>query len=202
MPHPDWPVLWYNLLHLGAPDTVSHPVGLVEKILRPVLVYLLLVILLKRVGQRVLAQLNPFDLVVLLTLSNTVQNAIIGNDTSLSGGVIGAVTLLTVNGLLVRFYYRGPDVRQLADTDRDVCLISGGRPQEGEMRRLHINAGELTAKAHERGFDSLDEVDTVVLYPNGTMYFRGRPEMSDAARYQDLVRRLEALGAQVAALRG
>jgi uncharacterized membrane protein YcaP (DUF421 family) len=202
MPHPDWHVLWYNLIHFGAPDTLVHPVGLAEKIVRPVLVYLLLVGLLKGAGQRVLAQLNPFDLVVLLTLSNTVQNAIIGNDTSLSGGVIGAIALLAVNGLLVRLYYRGPDMHQLARAEKDVCLIHGGQLQEQEMRRLHINAGELTAKAHERGFDSLAEVESAVLYPNGTMYFRGRPEMSEAARYHDLVQRLEALGAQVAALRG
>jgi uncharacterized membrane protein YcaP (DUF421 family) len=102
MLYPDWHVLWDNLVRFGTPDTVAHPVGLAEKIVRPVLVYLLLVGLLKRVGQRVLAQLNPFDLVVLLTLSNTVQNAIIGNDTSLTGGAVGAIALLAVNGLLVR----------------------------------------------------------------------------------------------------
>jgi hypothetical protein len=84
--HPDWQALWSNLLLFGAPDSAKHPVSLVEKVVRPVLVYLLLVALLRRAGKRVLAQLNPFDLVVLLTLSNTVQNAIIGNDTSLLGG--------------------------------------------------------------------------------------------------------------------
>jgi uncharacterized membrane protein YcaP (DUF421 family) len=115
--------------------------------------------------------------------------------------VIGAIALLSVNGLLVRLYYRGPDMQQLASAERDVCLITGGQLQEEAMRRLHINAGELTAKAHERGFDSLADVESAVLYPNGTMYFRGHPEKSDQARYQDLVRRLEALGAQVAALR-
>jgi uncharacterized membrane protein YcaP (DUF421 family) len=201
MLYPDWHVLWDNLVRFGTPDTVAHPVGLAEKIVRPVLVYLLLVGLLKRVGQRVLAQLNPFDLVVLLTLSNTVQNAIIGNDTSLTGGAVGAIALLAVNGLLVRLYYRGPDMGKLARAERDVCLIHGGKLQEHEMRRFHINAGELTAKAHERGFDSLDEVESAVLYPNGTMYFGGRPEMSETARYHDLVRRLDALGTQVATLR-
>ncbi len=63
---------------------------MLEKLIRPVLVYLVLVFGLLKFGKRVLAQLNPFDLVVLLTLSNTVQNAIIGNDTSLSGGILGA----------------------------------------------------------------------------------------------------------------
>ena len=202
LPHLDWPGLWYNLWHFGAPDTMAHPVSWLEKVLRPMAVYLVLVFLLRRFGKRVLAQLNPFDLVVLLTLSNTVQNAIIGNDTSLLGGIIGAVALLGVNALLVRYYYRGPEMERISKADKDVCLIAGGVLQEDEMRRLHINAGELTAKAHERGFDSLAEVETALLYPNGTIYFRGPEAMSETARHEEIMRRLDALGAQIAGLRG
>ena len=201
MPHFDWPSFWANLTHLGMLGDPTHPVSVLEKILRPVAVYLLLVFALKTVGKRMLAQLNPFDFVVLLTLSNTVQNAIIGNDTSLLGGVIGAAALLGINAVLVRIFYRGPEMADMAHTEKDICLIIGGELQEAEMRRLHINAGELTGKAHERGFDSLDEVETAILYPNGTIYFRGREAMSEAARHQELLRRLDALGAEVAALR-
>jgi uncharacterized membrane protein YcaP (DUF421 family) len=201
MPHFDWPALWANLTHLGMLDDPTHPVSIAEKVLRPVLVYLLLVFALRKAGKRLLAQLNPFDFVVLLTLSNTVQNAIIGNDTSLLGGVIGAAALLGVNAVLVRFFYRGPEMTQIARGDRDICLIAGGRLQEDAMRRLHINAGELIAKAHERGFDSLDEVESAVLYPNGTIYFRGQEAASDAARHRELLGRLDALGTQLAALR-
>jgi uncharacterized membrane protein YcaP (DUF421 family) len=201
MPHFDWPALWANLTHLGMLDDPTHPVSIAEKVVRPVLVYLLLVFALRKAGKRLLAQLNPFDFVVLLTLSNTVQNAIIGNDTSLLGGVIGAAALLGVNAVLVRFFYRGPEMTQIARGDRDICLIAGGQLQEDAMRRLHINAGELIAKAHERGFDSLDEVESAVLYPNGTIYFRGQDAASDAARHRELLGRLDALGAQLAALR-
>ena len=201
MPHIDWPALWANLTHLGMFGDPTHPVSVAEKVVRPVLVYLLLVFALKKAGKRVLAQLNPFDFVVLLTLSNTVQNAIIGNDTSLLGGVIGAAALLGINAVLVRFFYRGPEMTQIASGDRDICLIAGGQLQEDAMRRLQINAGELIAKAHERGFDSLDEVENAVLYPNGTIYFRGQEAASDAARHRELLSRLDALGAQLAALR-
>jgi len=202
MPHIDWSSLWFNLAHFGAPDSATHPVSLAEKVLRPAIVYLLLVFLLRRMGKRILAQLNPFDFVVLLTLSNTVQNAIIGNDTSLLGGAIGAGALIAVNALLVRFYYRGPEIQHLFKADLDAVLIAGGLLQEREMRRLHINAGELTAKAHERGFDSLEDIDFAVLYPNGTIYFRGKESMSESAHYEEIIRRLDSLGAQVAALRG
>ena len=87
--------VWHNMMHLDLP--------LLEKILRPIIIYLFLIIALKLAGKRELAQLNPFDLVVLLTLSNTVQNAIIGNDNSLSGGIVGAGTLLILNYFIVRF---------------------------------------------------------------------------------------------------
>ena len=90
-----------------------------EKILRPVVVYLFLVVGLRLAGKRELAQLNPFDLVVLLTLSNTVQNAIIGDDNTVTGGVIGAATLLLVNFLVVRFLYRHKTL------DR---MVEGGPP--------------------------------------------------------------------------
>ena len=205
MPHLDWPALWtnlptlwHNLVVFGAPDT---PVSLLEKALRPVAVYLLLVAALRAFGKRMLAQLNPFDFVVLLTLSNTVQNAIIGNDTSLLGGLVGAAALLGVNAVLVRRHYRGSSMDRMSADAHDVCLIQDGRIIEPELRRLHINPGELTAKAHERGFDSLNEVETALLYPNGTIYFRGRDADSDAARHAELLRRLDALGAEVAALR-
>src|SRR6476660_2620163 len=138
--HLDWQTLWSNLLYFGAPDSATHPVSLVEKVVRPVLVYLLLVALLRRAGKRVLAQLNPFDLVVLLTLSNTVQNAIIGNDTSLLGGAVGAAALLLVNAVLVRIYYRGPEENLLSDQDRDISLITRGRLERSEKRRLPVNA--------------------------------------------------------------
>lgn len=197
----DWHTLLGNLLHFGTPDTDTHPVSWIEKIVRPVVVYLVLVFGLKSFGKRVLAQLNPFDLVVLLTISNTVQNAIIGNDTSLSGGILGAAALLGINAILVRIFYRGPSKDLLWRSDRDVSLICDGEMRESEMRRLHVNAGELLAKAHERGFDSLDEVDSVMLYPNGTIYIKGKPMTTESDRFEAIIRRLDDLSVQVAALR-
>ena len=98
---PEWLAtskMWSDTFVVGAP--------IAEKILRPILVYIFLVVALRVFGKRELAQLNPFDLVVLLSLSNTVQNAIIGNDNSLTGGLIGALALLALNYLVVRFLFR------------------------------------------------------------------------------------------------
>src|SRR5262245_14023652 len=116
----DWHTFVVNLFELGTGDPA---VSILEKIVRPIAVYLLLVFLLRMFGKRILAQLNPFDLVVLLTLSNTVQNAIIGNDTSLSGGVIGALSLVGINALLVRIYYRGPEAGQQMIQSNDTYLV-------------------------------------------------------------------------------
>src|ERR1700674_4747856 len=104
--------LWTDMFVLGL------PVG--EKILRSVLVYLFLVVGLRVAGKRELAQLNPFDLVVLLTLSNAVQNAIIGDDNSVTGGVIGATTLLAVNYVVVRFMYTHERLEQLVEGAPDI----------------------------------------------------------------------------------
>ena len=92
----------HSMFHMSLP--------VMEKILRPVIVYLCLIVFLRLFGKRELAQLNPFDLVVLLSLSNTVQNAIIGDDNSVSGGVIGAFALLAINWLLMRVLYKAPKI--------------------------------------------------------------------------------------------
>ena len=192
----DWHTLVVNLFRLGASDLT---ISILEKIIRPVAVYLVLVAALRRFGKRTLAQLNPFDLVVLLTLSNTVQNAIIGNDTSLSGGVIGAAALLGINAVLVRVYYRGPLIERRIMEEDDTYLIRDHRLQEAELGKLHINVGELTALAHERGFDDLHEVESAVLYPNGTIYMKGAS--SDSARLGEILNQVQALRQEVAAIR-
>src|ERR1700677_5051436 len=110
--------IWTDMFALGLP--------IAEKILRPLVVYFFLVIGLRLAGKRELAQLNPFDLVVLLTLSNTVQNAIIGDDNSVTGGIIGAATLLFINFLVVRFLFRHDKLDRLLEGDATI-LIKNGR---------------------------------------------------------------------------
>src|SRR6204780_82015 len=99
--------MWSDMFHLGLP--------ILEKIIRSVVVYAFLIVGLRLAGKRELAQLNPFDLVVLLTLSNTVQNAIIGDDNSVTGGLLGAATLLLVNFMVVRFLFRHEKLDRLVE---------------------------------------------------------------------------------------
>src|SRR5579872_4525939 len=111
--------LWTNMFSL------DPSISILEKMLRPVLVYVFLIVGLRLAGKRELAQLNPFDLVVLLTLSNAVQNAIIGDDNSVTGGIIGAATLLIVNYIVVRFMYSHEKLEQLVEGSPDVLVDDG-----------------------------------------------------------------------------
>src|SRR5438132_6490278 len=117
--------LWRDLFH---PD-----VSILEKIVRPILVYAFLIAGLRLAGKRELAQLNTFDLVVLLTLSNTVQNAIIGEDNSVAGGLLGAATLLVLNYCVVRFLYGHEQLERLVEGEADV-LIENGVIQHDRLR--------------------------------------------------------------------
>jgi uncharacterized membrane protein YcaP (DUF421 family) len=171
-----------------------------EKILRPLVVYFFLIVALRLAGKRELAQLNPFDLVVLLTLSNTVQNAIIGDDNSVTGGLIGASTLLVVNYFVVRFLYDHQTLDQLIEGRADL-LMKDGRLQMDRLQSEMITLPELEAAAHRQGVASLAEVDRIVLESGGTLSFIAKKPPLEETRHQDLLRRLDELTREVAALR-
>ena len=187
------PTMWSHMFALSLP--------VLEKILRPLIVYVFLIVGLRLAGKRELAQLNPFDLVVLLTLSNTVQNAIIGEDNSVTGGLIGAATLLAVNYLVVRFLYSHERLDRAVTGSADV-LIENGRVKTERLRRELITMPELEAAAHRQGFASLDEIERAILEPSGTICFVGKTPSVEARRHQELVARLDQLGRELAALRG
>jgi len=184
--------LIHDMFFLGLP--------IAEKILRPVAVYGFLIVGLRLAGKRELAQLNPFDLVVLLTISNTVQNAIIGDDNSVTGGVIGAATLLVVNHWVVRFLYGHERLDQLIEGAADV-LIDNGVIQMDRLRKELITQGELEAAAHKQGFASLDEIDRAILDPGGSICFFAKKPLPEASRHDEVMAALGRLSAQISALR-
>lgn len=181
-------------------DMFLIPIPILEKIIRPILVYIALILLLRVFGKRELAQLNPFDLVVLLSLSNTVQNAIIGNDNSLSGGIIGAATLLTVNWLVVRVLYSSPRLNHmLGGVERR--LITNGRVDNYALKKELLSQEDLLAVLHRQGFETFDEISTCVLEPNGSFYVEGRKPNADEDRQKVLLDRLEELNHEIKSLR-
>jgi uncharacterized membrane protein YcaP (DUF421 family) len=186
-----------NLFHIG-PDAQTS-ISLLEKVIRPVLVYLFLVIGLRLAGKRELAQLNAFDLVVLLTLSNTVQNAIIGSDNSLLGGVVGATTLLVFNYLVVRFVFAHPRMERLIEGEADVLMRSGALIPD-RLRAEGVTKDELEAAARRQGFLSLNDIDKAILEANGGITFVAKKPRAQEARHQDLMKRLDELSVEVKAI--
>jgi uncharacterized membrane protein YcaP (DUF421 family) len=182
-------------------DMFTVMVPLLEKVLRPVVVYLALVVLLRIFGKRELAQLNPFDLVVLLSLSNTVQNAIIGNDNSITGGLIGAMTLLATNYLVVRFLFKHRRLDQLVE-GKPTILIDRGKVQTKNLAKELLSHSELLTVLHRQGFDRIDEVEQCVLEPSGTFAIRRRVPAEDDIQFAELIRRLEHIDTRLTALAG
>ena len=181
-------------------DMFQMQLPLLEKLLRPAIVYLALVVLLRIFGKRELAQLNPFDLVVLLSLSNTVQNAIIGNDNSLSGGIIGAVALLAVNWLVVRALFSSPKLTRMFE-GRSTVLIRNGHVDQKALKRESLTGQELLDVIHRQGLESIHKVQRCELEPNGTFYVEAfEPSVADK-QHDELLAKLEALQSQIAALR-
>ena len=189
MPHS---LIFDNMFHL--------PLPILEKLARPVIVYLVLVVLLRLFGKRELAQLNPFDLVVLLSLSNTVQNAIIGDDNSVTGGVIGAFSLLAINWLVVRVLFRSQRLTSAIEGESTVLIVDGHLDTRA-MEQESLTREELLSVIHKQGFEDFDQVRKCQLDPNGTFYVEAfDPSVADK-RHEELLARLEALSREVAALR-
>jgi uncharacterized membrane protein YcaP (DUF421 family) len=182
---------WADMFRLGLP--------VIEKVLRPCLVYIFLVIGLRVFGKRELAQTNTFDLIVLLTLSNTVQNAIIGEDNSVTGGVIGAISLLALNYLVVRFLFRRAKLDRFLE-GAPVVLIQDGKVLHQNLDRELITLSELKAAAHKQGFRDLSDVARGVLETGGSLAFIAKDPTPSQTHYEDLAHRLDTISLQLQAL--
>jgi uncharacterized membrane protein YcaP (DUF421 family) len=176
------------MFHLGLP--------LAEKILRPIIVYIALILFLRVFGKRELAQLNPFDLVVLLSLSNVVQNALIGDDNTITGGLIGAFTLLAINWLTVRMLYYRPKL------DASRVLIENGLVCEDALKAELMTKTELMVVAHRQGFEQFDDIDRCVIEPGGTFAMYHKRPTDDEKQFAAVMAKLEELTAEVRALKG
>jgi uncharacterized membrane protein YcaP (DUF421 family) len=174
--------------------------SIIEKIIRPILVYIFLVIALRIFGKRELAQLNPFDLIVILLLSNTVQNAIIGQDISLSGGLIGAVSLLSFNYIVVRFLFKHRRLDQIIE-GKETKLIENGVINHQAMAKELLTESEMMAVAHRQGFQGLKSLKTFALEANGNILLEGKQPSQNEKRHAELIEKIEALTKQVAELK-
>jgi len=127
-------------------------VQILEKIVRPLVVYFFLLIAFRLAGKRELGQMTPFDLIVLLTISNVLQNAMIGPDNSLSGGLIGGLALFCANGLIGRLTLHFPGLARLLE-GKPTPLIEDGRILTRNLRREVMTRAELDRAIRKHDLD-------------------------------------------------
>jgi uncharacterized membrane protein YcaP (DUF421 family) len=187
------------MLHQIRHNMFGLNLPILEKIIRPILVYVFLIVLLRVFGKRELAQLNPFDLVVLLSLSNTVQNAIIGDDNTVAGGFIGAFTLLFTNYVVVRFLFRHRRLDQILEGKPSI-LIHEGKINKKDMAKELITMAELQSVCRRQGFEGVHEVETCVLEPGGAFVMKRKCPSDSDTKHQEIVEALEAIRARLAEL--
>jgi uncharacterized membrane protein YcaP (DUF421 family) len=188
-------------MHPISSDLFVPGIPILEKVFRTVIVYAFLLIGLRVAGKREMGQFNPFDLVVLLVLSNTVQNAIIGNDNSLIGGLLGASFLLVLNYAVVRFLFSHPKLDRTVEGD-SLELVLNGEILRDNLKRELITEGELMAAARKQGIDSLKEVACARLEIGGAVTFVVNKPTEDEMRFRRLMEKLEGLERRMERLAG
>jgi uncharacterized membrane protein YcaP (DUF421 family) len=162
--------MWHAIFTMG--------IGVGEKLLRALIVYAFLIVALRVIGKRELAQQDTLDFLVLLLVANAVQNGIIGNDTSVTGAIVGALALFAINYTCKALAYRYGWADRVFDGSPSY-LIRDGQPVPSSLRRELISRPELRAIARRQGFESLSDIGTAVLETNGTITFARKGEPYD-----------------------
>jgi uncharacterized membrane protein YcaP (DUF421 family) len=180
----------------GVVDDLLHlPMPPAEKVVRTVAVYLGILLVIRVAGKRLMAQMNSQDLVVVLLLSNVVQNAIIGEDNSLLGGLLGAAVLVLVNSGLDHVALRSPRVAWLLD-GRPTEVVRDGLVDVRALAHLGMTPEELENAVQTHGANSLSEVQRVALEPGGSITVDLKPDARNAT-IGDLRRAVDALTARL-----
>jgi uncharacterized membrane protein YcaP (DUF421 family) len=179
-------------------DMFVEQIPVAEKILRTILIYALVAVLIRATGKRGLSGLNNLDIVVMILLSNVVQNAIIGDDLSVTGGAVGAVTLVVVNSLLNRAAVRSEFFARIFDGTQ-TRVISDGRILDKAVRHLGLTKSELEHAVRLQNGDDIKQVERGVLTPDGQLLVTLRSEEQSATK-ADIERLTDQLGRIEAAL--
>src|ERR1700730_3452965 len=178
-------------------DMFVEQIPLAEKILRTVIVYALLAVLFRLTGKRELAGMNTFDFIVIFLLSNVVENAVIGNDTSLIGGMIGCVTLGSVNTGVNRLIAVSATAARIF-AGRATTVIRDGHVVERALRRLGMRRSELDHAVRLQNGNDVAQVGHGDLEPGGQLVLTLKAAeqsvtKADVAELTDRLRRIERL---------
>ncbi|MEI8392353.1 MAG: YetF domain-containing protein [Actinomycetes bacterium] len=176
--------MWHNIFHLEP--------SVLEKVIRPIFIYIFLLVGLRLGGRREFSQLNMLDFIVLLAVANAVQNGIIGQDDSVSGALIGASSLLLVNGIAVLLTRHSRGMRRLLIGSESV-LIKDGLAYDRSIRRERLGPEDIHQAITEAGGRSIEEVELCVIEPNGHIVVRLKPNDHGTAQFAQLMNRIDEL---------
>ena len=163
------------------------PNALLEIVARTAIVYLALLVGLRLTGKRQVGQFTPFDLLLLLLLANAVQNAMVGPDTSLVGGVVAAAALFAVNTAAARFAWRSKGAARLFE-GTPTLLIQQGQILDGNLAREGISNEDLLRALREHGIESVDVVRSAILEVDGSISVLKQDEMPTTPRPHHRIR--------------
>lgn len=155
--------------------------SLIEIVLRTAIVYFVILIGIRLTGKREIGQMAPFDLALLLLISNAVQNAMTGPDMSVSGGIVAAVTLLVLNAAVTRVVWKNRKMRRFVE-GTPTLLIRNGKIIQENLNRERVSADELTQALREHGVASVDDVSVAVLEIDGSISVLKNEEVPSADR--------------------
>ena len=150
--------MWHNLWSIGS--------SWQERAVRAIIVYVFLLVLFRIFGRRELGQLTGFDIIVLLTVSNILQNAMIGNDNSVTGGIVGAAVLLAANLTLALIVFRSRRAERVVEGSPRV-LIHDGVLQHDQIKMELLTEQDVLSAVHREGLDSFSDVRLAIAEPNG-----------------------------------
>ena len=184
-----------NMVH----DMFTLGVPVWERIARAILVYFFVVVALRLAGKREIGALNPFDLVVLLFLSNILQNSIIGNDLSITGGLIGAATLLLLNYAVQRFLFDHQALDRVLEGEATV-LIEDGKILHENLKKELVTEDVLIVAVHKQGLLDIADVEKAVLETDGNISVFARTPTTDAQRHMEMSVKLDRIEATLARL--
>lgn len=178
-------------------DIFAQQIPFAEKLVRTILVYALIAVLLRMTGKRGLAALNSLDIVVVILLSNVVQNAIIGSDNSFTGGLIGAVTLVAINSAVNRAALRSDRFLRIFEGS-DTPVIENGTPIARAVQRLGLRRHDLDHAVRLQNGDDVDEVESGFFDPAGQLILTLKADeqsatKGDVARLAEQLARIERL---------
>jgi uncharacterized membrane protein YcaP (DUF421 family) len=186
--------MWEDILVLQEPLT--------EKVLRAALVYVVILILIRVFGKRGLATMNVFDLVVVLLIAGVVEDAIVGNDTSVVGGVVSAVTLIVMNRAVSYMVETSPLAARILE-GKPTTVVEDGRIVHGALRKLGLRDSELDHAIRSQNGDDISEIESGKLTPSGQLVLSLKydEQSSTKADVADLTRRLQRIEALLTARR-